>query len=224
MRTSRDRRGLETVAVPGKPSIFSDFASFLLSGYQFRKIRRCRGPRRPPRLFQRWRFALQLVQKKSQNKMCSFQHRSRSQQFPHPHKTSWSFLHFDCSPGASNLDRGAQLCSCSKFKPTVAEGRSCDFSKQLTRWCKEGGLKNCSSSPYSSLCWSSKRCVTNFVFCYALVRVRRSLSLSSEGIQRWYALNTKRDTARLKVVDLRQKTPKWPDRENQPQIVTKKVA
>ena len=48
--------------------------------------------------------------------------------------------------------------------------------------------KKCSRSPYSSLCGSSERCVTYFACCSAVVRVPRSLSLSSEGIHLWYAL------------------------------------
>ena len=41
--------------------------------------------------------------------------------------------------------------------------------------------------PYSSLWFSSNKCVTNFVFSSAVIRVPGSLLLSSEGIQRWYA-------------------------------------
>ena len=42
-------------------------------------------------------------------------------------------LQFDCSLGASKLDRGVQNCSCSKYEPTMVEGRPYDFSKLLAR-------------------------------------------------------------------------------------------
>ena len=88
MRTSGGRRGLASDAVPGGLSIFTDFGRFL-SGYKFRRSCRCRRPRRPPRLFQRCRFAVPFGPK-TLYKVCSFQHNGRSQQLPHPHKTTWS--------------------------------------------------------------------------------------------------------------------------------------
>ena len=70
----------------------------------------------------------------------------------------------------------------------MAESESSDFPQQFQRCRNDDGFKSCSRSPCSSMCWSPKRCVTNFVLGSAVDRVPRSLSLSSEGIQGWYAL------------------------------------
>ena len=77
---------------------------------------------------------------------------------------------FDCWSQLSKLDCVQDL-SCSKLELTTAADESTDFSEQFTRCRNHGGLKSCSCSPYSSLCWSSKRCVTNFVFRSAVDRV-----------------------------------------------------
>ena len=149
----------------------------------------------PPRFFQRFRFAFPTWFKRSLRasrdrsgvkggasnfllgtRRCGgFQLRTWWESPSHLHCSSTAVLNVQNSIAC-------KIIHAQKLEPTMAKGEISDFSKQFTRCCNDDGLKSCSRSPYGSLCWSSNTWAINLMFCSAVVRVPRSLSLSSDGI------------------------------------------
>ena len=153
--------------------------------YRLWRSCRCRRPRRPPRLFQCFRLIFPTEPER-------IPERAVIDPVSGAGPATISFVEdavelplvLDCCSQLPRLDC-VQNLSCSKLELTLAEGEFSNLSQQFKRCRNVIGLKSCPRSPYSSRCWSSKR--LTLCFCSAVDRVPRSLSLSSKGIQRWYA-------------------------------------